>query len=35
VQTIYLREVKGGQNHVIRITEDALADPGTGCPMAA
>jgi len=34
VQTIYLREVKGGQNRVVGVAADALADPGTGCQMA-
>jgi len=35
VQTIYLREAKGGENRVIGIAADALADPGTGCKMSA
>ena len=33
VQTIYLREAKGGENRVIGVAADALADPGTGCKM--
>jgi branched-chain amino acid transport system substrate-binding protein len=35
VQTIYLREAKGGENRVIGVAADALADPGTGCTMGA
>jgi branched-chain amino acid transport system substrate-binding protein len=35
VQTIYLREAKGGENRVIGVAADALADPGTGCKMSA
>jgi branched-chain amino acid transport system substrate-binding protein len=35
VQNIYLREAKGGQNVVIGIAAEALADPGTGCKMRA
>jgi branched-chain amino acid transport system substrate-binding protein len=34
VQNIYLREARGGQNRVIGIAAEALADPGTGCRMA-
>ncbi len=34
VQNIYLREAKGGQNRVIGIAAEALADPGTGCKLA-
>jgi branched-chain amino acid transport system substrate-binding protein len=34
VQTIYLREAKGGGNRVIGVAAEALADPGTGCKMA-
>ena len=34
VQNIYLREAKGGENRVIGIAAEALADPGTGCRMA-
>jgi len=34
VQTIWLREVKEGQNRVIGAAAEALADPGTGCRMA-
>jgi branched-chain amino acid transport system substrate-binding protein len=33
VQAIYLREVKGGENRVVGVAADALADPGTGCQM--
>ena len=33
VQTIYLREARGGENRVIGIAAEALADPGTGCKM--
>jgi branched-chain amino acid transport system substrate-binding protein len=33
VQTIYLREAKGGENRVIGVAAEALADPGTGCKM--
>ena len=33
VQTIYLREAKGGENHVIGIAAADLADPGTGCKL--
>jgi len=33
VQNIYLREAKGGQNQVIGIAAEALADPGTGCKL--
>jgi branched-chain amino acid transport system substrate-binding protein len=35
VQNIYLREARGGQNRVIGIAAEALADPGTGCRMPA
>jgi branched-chain amino acid transport system substrate-binding protein len=35
VQTIYLREAKGGENRVIGIAADALADPGTGCKISS
>lgn len=35
VQNIYLREAKGGQNLVVGIAAEALADPGTGCKMRA
>lgn len=35
VQTIYLREAKGGLNQVIGVAAEALADPGTGCRMSA
>jgi branched-chain amino acid transport system substrate-binding protein len=34
VQTIYLREVRNGENQVIGVAAEALADPGTGCRMA-
>lgn len=34
VQNIYLREAKGGENRVIGIAAEQLADPGTGCKMA-
>lgn len=34
VQTIWLREVKAGENQVIGAAAQALADPGTGCHMA-
>jgi branched-chain amino acid transport system substrate-binding protein len=34
VQNIYLRVAKGGENRVIGIAAEALADPGTGCRMA-
>ena len=33
IQNIYLREAKGGQNVVIGVAAEALADPGTGCKM--
>jgi branched-chain amino acid transport system substrate-binding protein len=33
VQTIYLREAKGGENRVIGVAAPALADPGTGCKL--
>lgn len=33
VQNIYLREATGGVNQVIGVAAEALADPGTGCPM--
>jgi branched-chain amino acid transport system substrate-binding protein len=33
VQTIWLREAKGGENRVIGAAAEALADPGTGCKM--
>jgi branched-chain amino acid transport system substrate-binding protein len=35
VQNIYLREAKGGENRVIGIAAEALADPGTGCRMTS
>lgn len=34
VQTIWLREARGGENKVIGAAVEALADPGTGCKMA-
>jgi branched-chain amino acid transport system substrate-binding protein len=34
VQNIYLREARGGQNVVVGIAAEALADPGTGCRMS-
>jgi branched-chain amino acid transport system substrate-binding protein len=34
IQTIWLREVRDGQNIVIGAAAEALADPGTGCKMA-
>ena len=34
VQNIYLREARGGENKVIGIAAEALADPGTGCKLA-
>jgi branched-chain amino acid transport system substrate-binding protein len=33
-QNIYLRKVEGGQNKVIGIAAENLADPGTGCKLA-
>ncbi|WP_298960586.1 ABC transporter substrate-binding protein [uncultured Methylobacterium sp.] len=33
VQNIYLREARGGENRVIGIAAESLADPGTGCKM--
>jgi branched-chain amino acid transport system substrate-binding protein len=33
VQNIYLREARGGENRVVGIAAEALADPGTGCRM--
>ena len=33
VHNIYLRKVEGGQNKVIGIAAEALADPGTGCKI--
>ena len=35
VQNIYLREARGGENKVIGVAAEALADPGTGCRMGA
>jgi branched-chain amino acid transport system substrate-binding protein len=35
VQNIYLREARGGENRVVGTAAEALADPGTGCRMAA
>lgn len=35
VQNIYLREARGGQNAVIGVAAEMLADPGTGCKMRA
>lgn len=34
VQNIYLREAKGGENRVVGVAAENLADPGTGCRMA-
>ncbi len=34
VQTIWLREVRNGENRVIGVAAEALADPGTGCRLA-
>ena len=33
-QNIYLRKVEGGQNKVIGVAVENLADPGTGCKLA-
>jgi len=33
-QNIYLRKVEGGQNKVVGIAVENLADPGTGCKLA-
>jgi branched-chain amino acid transport system substrate-binding protein len=33
VQTMWLREVRNGENHVIGTAAEALADPGTSCGM--
>jgi len=33
-QNIYLRKVQGGQNKVVGIAVENLADPGTGCKLA-
>jgi branched-chain amino acid transport system substrate-binding protein len=33
VQNMWLREAKGGENRVIGVAAEALADPGTGCRM--
>ena len=33
VQTIWLREARGGENRVIGAAAEALSDPGTGCKM--
>lgn len=33
IQDIYLREVKNGQNVVVRIAASAVADPARGCKM--
>ena len=33
-QNIYLRRATGGQNKVVAIAAEALADPGTGCKLA-
>lgn len=34
-QNIYLRKVTAGENRVMGIAAEALADPGTGCKLAA
>ena len=34
VQNMYLREARSGENRVIGIAAEALADPGTGCRMS-
>jgi branched-chain amino acid transport system substrate-binding protein len=33
-QNIYLRKVQGGENKVVGIAAENLADPGTGCKLA-
>ncbi|HUC46133.1 MAG TPA: ABC transporter substrate-binding protein, partial [Hyphomicrobiaceae bacterium] len=33
-QNIYLRRAEGGQNKVVDIAAENLADPGTGCKLA-
>ncbi len=33
IQNIYLREAKSGENRMIGIAAEALADPGTGCKL--
>src|SRR5262249_15871198 len=33
-QNIYLRRAEGGQNKVVGIAAENLADPGTGCKLA-
>jgi len=35
VQDIYLREARGGENRVVGVAAEALADPGTGCRMSS
>ena len=34
IHNIYLRKVMGGENKVVGIAAEQLADPGTGCKMA-
>lgn len=34
VHNIYLRKVTGGENKVVGVAAEQLADPGTGCKMA-
>jgi branched-chain amino acid transport system substrate-binding protein len=34
VQNMYLREARGGENRVVGVAVEALADPGTGCRMS-
>ena len=34
VHNIYLRKVTGGENKIVGIAAEQLADPGTGCKMA-
>jgi len=33
-QNIYLRKAEGGQNKVVEVAVEGLADPGTGCKLA-
>jgi branched-chain amino acid transport system substrate-binding protein len=33
-QNIYLRKVQGGENKVVGVAAENLADPGTGCTLA-
>jgi branched-chain amino acid transport system substrate-binding protein len=35
IQNMYLRELKGGKNQLVKVSANDFADPGTGCRLGA